>query len=101
MGHTYLPLGRLHTQNAQRAQICRCVRTQTHKRQENAPETNAKVEQWGVSNCNRDTFLLELTGAREIVLVKIGTDFNAADLFTKVLAVEKFDTFTAYVLGER
>ena len=46
-------------------------------------------------------FLLELTGAREIVLVKIGTDFNAADLFTKVLAVEKFDTFTAYVLGER
>ena len=48
-----------------------------------------------------DAFLLELTGAREIVLVKIGTDFNAADLFTKVLAVEKFDTFTAYVLGER
>ena len=45
-------------------------------------------------------FLLELTGAREIVLVKIGTDYNAADLFTKVLAVEKFDTFTAYVLGE-
>ena len=49
----------------------------------------------------RVAFLLELTGAREIVLVKIGTDFNAADLFTKVLAVEKFDTFTAYVLGER
>lgn len=41
------PLARLYTQNAERAQICRCVCTQSHKRQGKAPETNAKVENGG------------------------------------------------------
>ena len=44
--------------------------------------------------------MLELTAAREIVLVKIGTDFNVSDAFTKVLDVIKFEKFTAYVLGD-
>ena len=48
----------------------------------------------------RVAFLLELTAAREILLVKIGTDFNVSDAFTKVLEVIKFEKFTAYVLGE-
>ena len=34
------------------------------------------------------------------IIVPIGTDFNVADLFTKVIVVEKFKTFTAYMLGE-
>ena len=48
----------------------------------------------------RACFLLELSAARHVLLVPIGTDFNVADLFTKVLAIEKFNTFTAYILGE-
>ena len=48
----------------------------------------------------RACFLLELTASRYILLVPIGTDFNVSDLFTKVLAIEKFNTFTAYILGE-
>ena len=37
---------------------------------------------------------------REIVLVKVGTDYNIADAFTNVLDVIKFEKFTAYILGE-
>lgn len=47
-------LARSHTQHAQRAQICRCVRTQSHKRQGNAPETNAKVDNGGVAETSQN-----------------------------------------------
>ena len=48
----------------------------------------------------RAAFLLELSVSRYILIVPIGTDFNVADLFTKVIAIEKFNKFTAYILGE-
>ena len=54
-------------------------------------------------HCIRYRQISELQGALDntsFVLVKIGTDYNVADAFTKVLDVLKFETFTAYILGE-
>ena len=47
-----------------------------------------------------DAFLLELTAAKVILIVPIGTDFNVADFFTKPVEVYKFNMFTAYIFNE-
>ena len=48
----------------------------------------------------RCAFLLELTAAKVVLIVPIGTDFNVADFFTKPVEVYKFNMFTAYIFNE-
>ena len=59
--------------------------------------TSAKKVPYVLRRC---AFLLELTAAKVVLIVPIGTDFNVADFFTKPVEVYKFNMFTAYIFNE-
>ena len=59
--------------------------------------TSAKKVPYVLRRC---AFLLELTAAKFVIIIAIGTDFNVADFFTKPVEIVKFDKFTAYIYND-